>query len=301
MEIDKKAFNCIYMLYRQVESGDVKKELGLSDDEYNGIIRKWCLDDDTQKDLASQSNGIGKRFMLLSRYPFMSESDQEKGIPCPPAFKKLEGSIYSLPSPSDIQISSFELHKGIEQRRSVRIYDEKPFSIEELSYLLWATQGVRLYKQTEKASFTMRTVPSAGARHALETYLLINHVDGIPAGLYFYDVQDHQLVQLNTQPDIAEFISQACWEQPMIMTSAVTFMWVAIPYRMSWRYGERTWRYLHLDAGHVCQDLYLAGENIDSGTCAIGAYSDELFAIALDLEIENEFVIYAATIGKKKV
>lgn len=107
-------------------------------------------------------------------------------------------------------------------------------------------------------------------------------------------------MQLDTREDMLEHISQACFEQPMIRTSAVTFIWVAVPYRMSWRYNERTWRYLHLDAGHVCQDLYLAGEAIHAGTCAIGAYSDELFALALGLNIAEEFVIYAATIGKKQ-
>lgn len=300
MNIDKKVFQAIYMLYRNESPESVKKELGISDSEFQTLLAKWNLDGQTQSELAKQSIGIGKNFMKLTRYSFLEESDQEKGIPCPPAFKMHEGSTYPLPSPTELKMPYLDLTQAMEQRRSLRIYDDKALTIDELSYLLWSTQGVRLYKQTEKASFTMRTVPSAGARHALETYLLINHVEGIPAGLYFYHAQDHHLIQLNTQPDISDYISKACFEQPMIKTAAATFIWVAIPYRMSWRYGERTWRYLHLDAGHVCQDLYLAGESIDSGVCAIGAYSDELFAIALNLEIDKEFVIYAATIGKKK-
>jgi SagB-type dehydrogenase family enzyme len=299
MEIDKKAFDCIYMLYRETKPKEIKKTLGLSDSDFNEILKKWGLDDDSQPELAKQCVGIGKRFMELTRYPYMAESDQVKGVPCPPAFKQFEGPTYNLISPDEIHVPNMTLYQAMKDRRSVRMYDEKALTLDELSYLVWATQGVRLYKQTDKASFTMRTVPSAGARHAFETYLLINHVEDIPAGLYFYNAEDNQLIQLSIQADIAEVISQACFEQPMIKTSAVTFIWVAIPYRMSWRYGERSWRYLHVDAGHVCQNLYLAGESIDCGTCAVGAYSDELFSIAMNLDIANEFVIYAATIGKK--
>ncbi len=299
MEINKKTFECLYKHFREILPNRIMKELELSASEYEKILQHWGLDEQTQIVLSDEAKGTGKRFMQLTRYSYLEDSDQEKGVPCPPAYKKLEGKVFPLPLHSEIKNPKISLLKIMDQRRSIRVYDDKTLSIAELSYLLWSTQGVRLHKQTEKVSFTLRTVPSAGARHALETYLLINQVEGIPAGLYFYNVQDHQLIQLNTQPDIADYISQACWEQPMIKTSAVTFIWVAIPYRMSWRYGERTWRYLHLDAGHVCQNLYLAGESINSGVCAIGAYSDELFAIALDLDIDQEFVIYAATIGKK--
>jgi SagB-type dehydrogenase family enzyme len=299
MDIDKKAFDCINMLYHETASEQIKKDLNLSNAEYEAILSKWGIDDVSQPELAKHSIGIGKKFMELTRYPFLSESDQVKGVPCPLAFKKFEGPTYSLLTPSEFEIPNTSLYQTMEQRRSVRNYKEKALTLDELSYLVWSTQGVRLYKQTEKACFTMRTVPSAGARHAFETYLLINNVEDIPSGLYFYNAEDNQIIQLTIQSDIAEILSQACFEQPMIKSSAVTFIWAAIPYRMSWRYGERSWRYLHVDAGHVCQNLYLAGESIDCGVCAIGAYSDELFAIALNLDIDNEFVIYAATIGKK--
>jgi SagB-type dehydrogenase family enzyme len=85
----------------------------------------------------------------------------------------------------------------------------------------------------------------------------------------------------------------------MVKKSAVTFIWVAVPYRMTWRYGERGYRYLLLDAGHVCQNLYLAAENISSGVCAIAAYHDAMFNELLGLDGENQFVIYLGTVGKK--
>jgi len=78
-------------------------------------------------------------------------------------------------------------------------------------------------------------------------------------------------------------------------------VWVAIPHRMTWRYSERGYRYLHLDAGHACQNLYLAAEAIGGGVCAIGAFDDDAMATLLDLDPDEQFVIYLATVGKKVV
>ena len=86
----------------------------------------------------------------------------------------------------------------------------------------------------------------------------------------------------------------------MVKNSAVTFIWVAIPYRMCWRYVERGYRYLHIDVGHVCQNLYLAAENINVGVCAIGAFHDNQFNELMRLDGEDAFVIYLASVGKRK-
>ncbi len=177
MNFDEKAFQVIYRLFRDKSEAEIKQDLDLSDAEYDEIMNRWNFDEKTHADYSEQSKGIGRKFMNLTRYPFLGQSDQEKGMPCPPAFKKHEGPEYSLPEPNELDKPSVSLSDMMEQRRSVRVYDEKPLTINELSYLLWATQGVHLYKQTPKASFTIRTVPSAGARHALETYLMINRVE----------------------------------------------------------------------------------------------------------------------------
>ncbi|MFH1570318.1 MAG: SagB/ThcOx family dehydrogenase, partial [Gemmatimonadota bacterium] len=81
--------------------------------------------------------------------------------------------------------------------------------------------------------------------------------------------------------------------------SAVTFFWVAVPRRTTWRYVERGYRYLHLDAGHVCQNLYLAAESIGAGTCAIAAFDDDALIDILGLDPQEAFVIYLATVGKR--
>ncbi len=158
-------------------------------------------------------------------------------------------------------------------RRSLRRYTEDALSLEELSYLLWLTQGVK--KVDEKRHVAWRTVPSAGCRHPFETYLSINRVDGLEPGCYRFVASQHKLVALEISDTFNEKLTEACLKQRHVATSAVTFIWAAVPYRTTWRYSERSYRYFYLDAGHVCQNLHLAAESINCGICAIGAYDDD--------------------------
>jgi SagB-type dehydrogenase family enzyme len=193
-------------------------------------------------------------------------------------------------------IPAANLRSVIEQRRSLRRYGPDPLSLEELSYLLWLTQGVT---RTTARPATLRTVPSAGARHAFETFLLINRVQGLEAGLYRYVATRHALLRLPAPDDVTEQVMGATHGQESIAQSAVTFIWAAITERMSWRYVERSMRYLFLDAGHVCQNLYLAAESIGCGVCAIAAYEDEFMNEVLGLDGVDQFAIYLGTVGKK--
>jgi len=241
----------------------------------------------------------GDAFLEGTKYRNLDPSDQKQGLSQPPLHAVLrDGKKVLLSVPSSIDGIDMSLRSAIETRRSLRSYADMPLSQDELSWLLWSTQGVKS-ESTDK--HTLRTVPSAGARHALETVLLINRVDGLSPGLYQYDAARHGLVQWDAPADVAEQLKAACLNQPMIGTSAVTFIWVAERYRMAWRYGERGIRYLHLDAGHVCQNLHLAAESIASGACAIGAFADDQMNQLLGLDGVNRFVIYLASVGKRDV
>jgi SagB-type dehydrogenase family enzyme len=176
------------------------------------------------------------------------------------------------------------------------MYAHEPMTLDELSFLLWCTQGV---KQIHGSQVTFRTVPSAGARHAFETSLLINDVEGLTPGLYRYLALSHRLQQIDTDPTLPHRITGACFDQQFILRSGVVFLWTAVPYRMTWRYGERGYRDLHLDAGHVCQNLYLAAEAVGCGVCAIAAFDDDAMNELLGIDGENQFLIYLATAGKK--
>ena len=178
----------------------------------------------------------------------------------------------------------------------MRDYAPDSLTLQELSYLLWCTQGV---SQAADRRHTLRTVPSAGARHAFETVLLVNRVEGLAPGLYRFLALDHALQNVPGSEEIAPFVAQACLGQPMLEKCAAAFIWTAVTERITWRYSQRGYRYLHLDAGHVCQNLYLAAESVQCGVCAIAAYDDEELNALLGLDGEEQFVIYLATVGRK--
>jgi SagB-type dehydrogenase family enzyme len=240
----------------------------------------------------------GQIFMEMTRYNRLSRADQFRGLPAPYLEKPVpEGSEFiGLPKPAEISVPNLELRSAIESRRSIRKYASDPLTLHELSYLLWCTQGI---VQRHEPYATFRNVPSAGGRHAFETYLLVNRVNGLEPGLYRYLAFSHRLLVMETSPDMADRLTEACLRQSVVRDSAVTFIWSCIIYRMAWRYSERAYRLVHLDAGHACQNLYLAAEQLGCGACAIGAFDDELMAKLLGIDGLDEFVIYCATVGKK--
>lgn len=239
---------------------------------------------------------MGKRFVEMTKFRNLEASEQMKGAPQPPvesAYDKTK-PVIDLPGPEGIEAGDMSLRTAIEKRESRRDYTREALSLEELSFLLWCTQGV---KEVVPGA-TFRTVPSAGARHAIETFLLVNNVRGLERGLYRFLAIGHKLININAPPDISRKMTGACLGQEMVSSGAVTFLWVAVPYRMTWRYGERGYRYLYLDAGHICQNLYLSAGSIGCGVCAIGAYLDDKVNGLLDIDGEEQFVIYIASVGR---
>ncbi len=225
-------------------------------------------------------------------------TDQNRHIPPPPIQNPCpaDAKRINLPGSDEWkQVVKTDLTQAIANRRSHRKYLKKNLSKLELAYLLWATQGLR---ESPVQGHAYRTVPSAGCRHSFETYLAIFNVDGIEPGIYRYLPADHQLVFEFSDDMLEEKMIHASLGQTYPGRSAVTFIWVTIPYRMEWRYGLAAHKVIVLDAGHVCQNLYLACEAIDAGTCAIAAYDQEELDEFLGLDGENEFAIYLAPVGK---
>ncbi len=240
-------------------------------------------------------NSLGQLFLEATKYQNMDKSNQEKGKPQPVLERPCEGRKIELPS-IDLTEMDGSLNQLIIQRRSLRNYADKAMTFKQLAYLLFVTQGIK--QKNEKV--TLRTVPSAGARHAFDTYLLVNHVEGLESGLYRYLALEDAVVKISSDPTLKDTLTNACLGQKMIASSAVTFFWVADIERMTYRYGERGYRYLHLDAGHVCQNLYLSAEAIGAGTCAVGAFDDDRINSILGLNLDEQFTIYIAPVGFKK-
>jgi len=226
------------------------------------------------------------------------QTDQYQGVPPPPIQKPPHAGQTLIPLPKEetfVEFQGTDLLTAIARRRSHRRFLNKPLSMVELSLLLWATQGIT---EIIAPGSAQRTVPSAGCRHAFETYLLVNNVDGLEPGIYRYLPVEHALVVEWPVEDMSSPLVQATLGQAFIATAPVTFAWTVIPYRMEWRYGIAAHRVIAMDAGHLCQNLYLSCEAIGAGTCAIAAYHQEQMDQLLRVDGENEFTVYLAPVGK---
>ncbi len=242
--------------------------------------------------------GIGREFLERTKYKYLETSLQSMGEPQPPLESNYDVSatLIKLPRIVTDRFRESRFIDIVESRRSHREYADAVMSMDELAYLLWCTQGVK----KKSSHVTFRTVPSAGARHAFETYLQINRVKGLKHGLYRYLALENALIEIDTAEDVPDKMLEACLGQGFVKRCAVNFIWVADIARMYWRYGERGYRYIHLDAGHICQNLYLAAESIGLGACAIAAFDDDIANRFLRLDAKSFFVVYIASVGKKK-
>jgi len=230
------------------------------------------------------------------------DTDEKRDLEAPPIQKPypVDAKRLGLIKPETFTVGGVRVVDAIRDRRSRREYSGEAFSLEELSYLLWATQGISKLDRDEtgKVSAQYRTVPSGGARHPFETYLVINRVAGVVPGLYRYLPLEHQLLVIREDSGLAKRVTEACYGQAFTGQSAVVFVWSAIPLRTEWHYGCIAQKLVAIDVGHVCQNLYLAAESIHGGVCAVLGYNQADMDALLGLDGKDEFVIYLAATGK---
>ncbi len=228
------------------------------------------------------------------------QTDQQKKLPQPPLEKPITNpdKLIDLPAPEDLVNPGKDLFEIINQRRSRRKYTADAIDLEHLSFLLWCTQGVKKVFERGGNKVNFRTVPSAGARHAFETHLAVLNVEGLDQGIYRYCALEHKLEFLHSFDDLPQKIVDACIEQDFVHDSSIVFFWTAIPYRCEWRYAFMAAKLILLDAGHVCQNLYLAAEALSLGMCGIAAYSQKKSNELLKVDGEDEMVVYIASVGK---
>ena len=250
-------------------------------------------------DRPSISKKLGRHFLTDRIRPEVDwwNTPQYRGEPPPPVQKPVlpEAAIIPLPPRGAWQIPPCDLADAIARRESRRAFRPEPLALDELAFLLWATQGIRA--RLHEAA-VLRTVPSAGCRHPFETYLIALNVTGLEPAIYRYLSLDDALVRERTVPNLAHALAAAAHGQRFAGEAAVTFAWTALPARTEWRYAEASYKVIALDAGHVCQNLYLACEAIGAGTCAIAAYRQELMDELLQVDGNEEFTVYLAPVGK---
>ncbi|RLD00561.1 MAG: hypothetical protein DRI46_07180 [Chloroflexi bacterium] len=226
-------------------------------------------------------------------------SDQAKKVPYPPLQKPVPAGslpLIDLPDPQGTPLKKPDLTTLLKDRQSWRKFTAESLSLEELSYLLFASQGLLAVIGDGYAS--RRTVPSAGARHPYETYLAVNRVEGLSPGTYRYLPLSHQLLPLEETDKLPGLLTAANLGQKFVGKAAVTFSWSCIPYRAEWRYMDHSHKNMLLDAGHICQNLYLAATALGLGTCAVGAYDQAAMDAIFELDGEDEYTVYLAPVGK---
>lgn len=227
-----------------------------------------------------------------------SQTDQRTGIKAPPIQKppSNDQELILLPGADSFdEFRGIDLVDAISTRRSYRRFLDQPLTLAEVSWLLYATQGIT---ETIAPGCSRRTVPSAGCRHAFESYLLVNNIESLDQGVYRYLPIEHALIFESEVKDFSLEVTRATLGQSFIATAPVTFVWTVLPYRMEWRYDIAAHRVIAMDVGHLCQNLYLATAAIKAGTCAIAAYHQEKVDTLLGVDGQDEFVIYLAPVGR---
>ena len=209
----------------------------------------------------------------------------------PPTYKRYPDSqITELPAVR--HLDQMPLHDAISRRKSVRRYQGDGISAETLSYLLWASTGV----SRRERNYEFRTAPSAGALYPIETYVVVNQVEGIEAGLYHYAVNGHEL-ELLRAGDWAVETAQAALDQKMCAQAPVVLIWTAVFPRTKWKYRQRAYRYVYLDAGHIAAHVALVATALGLGSCQIAAFYDDEANDLVEVDGIDESVIYMSVVG----
>jgi SagB-type dehydrogenase family enzyme len=194
----------------------------------------------------------------------------------------------SLPEPR--YDSDFSLEQSMLERRSVRDYSDEPLMLEEVSQLMWAAQGI-----TNASGF--RTAPSAGALYPLEVYVVVSNVEGLPAGIYHYLPEGHEL-ELVTEGNARDELTEAALSQSAVRDGAISIVITAIYERTTGKYGERGIMYVHIEAGHATQNICLQATALGLGLVTIGAFYEDQVSEVLGLPSEEK-PIYVIPVGRK--
>lgn len=243
--------------------------------------------------MARATTPIGPQFQEMTKYhPSRPVKGGLRVDPAPP-LTVYDASLRRVPLPPPSPTDGPPLWETIAGRRSRRSFTGEPITLEQLSQLLWAVTGV-----TEREEgYAFRAAASAGALYPNDTYLVINAVEGLEPCLAFYEVLEHRLCVL-AEGDFSAEIARAALGQDYCATASVVLVWAAVVARCAWKYSDRAYRYIYLDAGHLGAHAQLAAEALGLGSVNIGALFDDEVASLFGLDGHTQVVVYMTAVGR---
>lgn len=262
-------------------------------------------------------SGYNKQNRDFMKCPSFSEtlktSDQAMGRPHPSHGKSYTNQLIDLhpfAERPDSPVTEPSYQAILDKRRSVRRYDGSPMTQAQLAFMLYTAQGIQDYRGKDEA-FTLRPVPSGGARHPFETYIAVKNVDGLQPGLYYYspiaNVGEKKVslaflgpIGSGSNEDYENRISEALANQAWAAQASVVMFLTCVPYRSEWRYKDLSHRVVLIDLGHVGQNIMLSAASLGLGSCCMAAYTQNICDEILGVDGEDEYTVYAVAVGREE-
>jgi len=182
------------------------------------------------------------------------------------------------------------------ERKSVRNFSKENVSLTVLSHVLTLGFGLK----NDETDPKLRTYASAGARYPIEVYIIILRSDEMEQGIYHFNVCDNTIEMIKRgdhSGEIRHFYSNQ--HEYLDLDFPLLILFSMVPERTMQKYGERGFRFILLDAGHMSQNLYLVSSYLNLGVVALGAgiENDGRLDDILSLACNEESAFYSFAMG----
>ena len=209
-----------------------------------------------------------------------------------PKSQDMEYSSDEMPLLEPVSKGVVSVEEAMANRRSIRLFTGEPLTLQEVGQLLWASQGIT------EPRWGFKTAPSAGGIYPLEVYIVVakGRVEDLPNGIYHYR-PDHNSILPVTEGDFTGDLAVAALDQPWVSEANMSIVITAVYERTTDKYGERGIRYVHMESGHVGQNICLQAIALKLGVVTIGAFQDEQVQKVLGIP-SNEKPLYVIPVGR---
>jgi SagB-type dehydrogenase family enzyme len=240
-----------------------------------------------------EGNDLGQVYHEWSKPSYLGMlAKAVRFVPQPPLYKTYPGApVVSLPQSG--AAPDVTLGEAMQRRRSVREYGARPLTLGELSRLAFYAAGITDWRDP---AWPFRAAPSSGALYPIELYAAVFNVQDAAPGIYHYDVQHHALEQVRAG-DFRQQAFTAALSQEMVLHASTMLVFTGLFSRVQWKYVDRSYRYMLLEAGHMGQNVYLAATAMGLGACGMGAFLDDDVNRLIEVDGKDEAVLYLMTVG----